>query len=153
MQSTAKQRYQVTDNDLKKLGNLKKTNPHKKNWQPMNLYLESQVKHIAYERHGNEEGIEKHARSILDKKLQARLKVGLYLMNFYHSCSKYPFLAFTKRIFIQTHLDHTYSLQKRELEKAQSDKHTERLQKIKKEICEDHHISHATVDEEDTEEI
>lgn len=42
-QSTAKQRYYLTDGDLKRLGFLRKPNPHKKDWQPMHLYLESQV--------------------------------------------------------------------------------------------------------------
>ncbi len=42
-QTTAKQRYFVTDNDLKKLGSLRKANPHKKDWQQMHLYLQSQA--------------------------------------------------------------------------------------------------------------
>ena len=40
----------------------------------MHLYLESQVREIAYEKHGGAEGIEARARAILDAKLQTRLK-------------------------------------------------------------------------------
>lgn len=44
LQSTAKQRYHLTDVDLKPLGSLRKANPHRKDWQPMHLYLESQAR-------------------------------------------------------------------------------------------------------------
>ena len=42
-QSTAKQLYLLTDGDLKKLGSIQKENPHKKQWNPMRLYMQSQV--------------------------------------------------------------------------------------------------------------
>lgn len=43
LQGTAKELYVVTDGDLKKLGSLSKSNPHKKDWSQMRLFLESQV--------------------------------------------------------------------------------------------------------------
>ena len=43
LQSTAKQLYLLTDGDLKKLGSVQKENPHKKEWNPMRLYMQSQV--------------------------------------------------------------------------------------------------------------
>ena len=43
-QSTAKQTYSVSDADLAKLGSLRKANPHKADWTPMQLFLESQVR-------------------------------------------------------------------------------------------------------------
>ena len=42
-QSTAKQTYSVSDGNLAKLGSLRKANPHKADWTPMQLFLESQV--------------------------------------------------------------------------------------------------------------
>jgi hypothetical protein len=72
--STAKQTYQLTDGDISKLGSVKRANPHRKDWQPMRLYLESQVREIAYTKHGGAEGIEARARAVLDAKLQTRLR-------------------------------------------------------------------------------
>lgn len=43
-QTAAKQRYAVTDGDLKKLGSLRRANVQNKSWQPMHLFLESQVR-------------------------------------------------------------------------------------------------------------
>ncbi len=43
VQSTAKQLYLLTDGDLKKVGSIQKENPHKKEWNPMRLYMQSQV--------------------------------------------------------------------------------------------------------------
>lgn len=43
LQSTARIRYTLTDSDLKPLGSLRKANPHRKDWQPMHLYMQSQV--------------------------------------------------------------------------------------------------------------
>lgn len=43
LQSTARIRYTLTDSDLKQLGSLRKANPHRKDWQPMHLYMQSQV--------------------------------------------------------------------------------------------------------------
>ena len=42
-QSNAKQQYLLTDRDLSKLGSISKENPRHKDWQPMKLFLESQV--------------------------------------------------------------------------------------------------------------
>ena len=42
-QSTARDRYSLTDGDLKGQGSLRKANPHKRDWQPMQLFMESQV--------------------------------------------------------------------------------------------------------------
>ena len=42
-QSTVKQLYLLTDGDLKKLGSIQKENPHQKQWNPMRLYMQSQV--------------------------------------------------------------------------------------------------------------
>ena len=49
VQSTAKQLYLLTDGDLKKVGSIQKENPHKKEWNPMRLYMQSQVlSHFTY---------------------------------------------------------------------------------------------------------
>lgn len=42
-QSTSRQRYSLCVGDLAPLGSLRKANPHKKDWQAMHLYLESQA--------------------------------------------------------------------------------------------------------------
>ncbi|GAB4817316.1 hypothetical protein N2152v2_004362 [Parachlorella kessleri] len=72
--TTAKQRYYVTDNDLRKLGSLRKANPHKKDWQQMHLYMQSQVEAVSHEKHGGAEGLEEHQQRLLDHKLQERIK-------------------------------------------------------------------------------
>ena len=43
LQSTAKELYLLTDGDLKKLGSIAKINPHKKEWNAMRLYMQSQA--------------------------------------------------------------------------------------------------------------
>lgn len=43
LQSTAKELYLLTDKDLKKLGSIAKANPHKKDWNAMRLYMQSQA--------------------------------------------------------------------------------------------------------------
>jgi len=72
--STAKERYQLTDGDISTIGSIKRDNPYRKDWQPMRLCLESQVKEVAFSKHGGVEGIEARARAVLDSKLQTRLK-------------------------------------------------------------------------------
>jgi DNA repair protein len=72
--STSKETYQLTDGDISKLGSMKRSNPHRKDWQPMKLYLESQVREVAVSKHGGVEGIEARARAVLNAKLQTRLK-------------------------------------------------------------------------------
>ncbi len=42
-QSTAKELYIVTDNDLKKLGYITRINPGNKEWAPLKLYMQSQA--------------------------------------------------------------------------------------------------------------
>jgi hypothetical protein len=74
LQSTAKRKYLLTDGELKKLGFLKRKNPHKPDWQPMQLLLESQVQQIAQEKHGGEQAIEQKVKESLDRKLQARVR-------------------------------------------------------------------------------
>ena len=49
---TAKELYLLTDGDLKGLGSLLRANPHGATLAPMRLFLESQVKAVAAERHG-----------------------------------------------------------------------------------------------------
>ncbi|KAL6783876.1 XPA1 [Auxenochlorella protothecoides x Auxenochlorella symbiontica] len=51
--STARIRYTLTDSDLKPLGSLRKANPHRKDWQPMHLYMQSQVEEVARSKHGD----------------------------------------------------------------------------------------------------
>jgi len=76
LQSTAKQQYLLSDNDLRNAPCLRRANPHRKDWQPMKLYLESHVQEIAFEKYGGQEGLEKEARGRVCRKLEARLKVG-----------------------------------------------------------------------------
>lgn len=72
--ASAKQRYHVSDNDLKKLGSLRKSNPHKKDWQPMHLYMQSQVEAVSHQKHGGREGLEEYSQRLLDQKMQERIK-------------------------------------------------------------------------------
>lgn len=44
LQGNAKELYLLTDADFKKLGSVPKANPKHKDWTPMRLYLESQVR-------------------------------------------------------------------------------------------------------------
>lgn len=80
VQSTAKQNYLLSDNDLKNAPCLKRANPHRKDWQPMKLYLESHVQGIAFQKYGGQEGLEKEARSRVSRKLESRLKVGRLIL-------------------------------------------------------------------------
>ena len=75
-QSTAKQQYGLTDGDLKKLGSLRRSNPQRKDWHPMQLFLEAQVKEASQLKHGGTEGVEERQRARLDQRLQDRLKVS-----------------------------------------------------------------------------
>lgn len=43
LQKTARARYMLSDADLASLGSIRKANPNHKDWQPMHLYLQSQV--------------------------------------------------------------------------------------------------------------
>lgn len=72
--STARQKYFVTDSEMKRLGSLRKCNPHKKEWQKMHLYLETQIQEIAYKKYGGPEGIEEHQRKLLDDQLLSRMR-------------------------------------------------------------------------------
>lgn len=73
LQSAAKTQYFLADGDFKTLGYVRRKNPHKRDWQPMKLYMESQIREIAFAKHGGEDGIEAKARQLLDNKLQTRL--------------------------------------------------------------------------------
>lgn len=72
--SAAKMQFQITDGDMARLGSVRRANPHRKDWQPMRLYLESQVRAVAHAKHGGEEGVEARARAVLDAKLQGRIR-------------------------------------------------------------------------------
>lgn len=74
MKSTAKKRYMLTDNDLSGLGSIKRKNPHRPNWQPMQLLLESQVSQKAFKKHGHQRDIERKARELLHRKLRSRMR-------------------------------------------------------------------------------
>lgn len=78
LQSTAKQQYLLTESDLKVLGYIEKKNPRKKDWYPMRLYMEKQVREVAYKKYGSQAGLEHEARAKVSKKLEMRLKVGLF---------------------------------------------------------------------------
>lgn len=77
LQSTAKQQYLLTDGDLKDLGYIERKNPRKNDWHPMRLYMESQVRDVAYTKYGGQAGLEQEAREKVSKKLEMRLKVGV----------------------------------------------------------------------------
>ena len=47
-QGNAKEQYCLTDTDLKKLGSLTKSNPQKKEWSAMKLYLVEQASAASY---------------------------------------------------------------------------------------------------------
>ncbi|KAI7840828.1 hypothetical protein COHA_005474 [Chlorella ohadii] len=74
LQSTAKQSYSVSDGDLAKLGSLRKSNPHKADWTPMQLFLESQVARLAHDKFGGAEQLQEHQRARADAKLQSKLR-------------------------------------------------------------------------------
>lgn len=44
LQSSARAQFMLSDNDLSKLGSLRRKNPNHKDWQPMQLYMLSQVR-------------------------------------------------------------------------------------------------------------
>ena len=75
LQTTAKQQYLLTDGDLRPLGSLERKNPRKKDWNPMKLYMESQVKDVAYAKYGGQAGLEWEARVKVSKKLESRIQV------------------------------------------------------------------------------
>ncbi|KAL3137745.1 hypothetical protein ABBQ38_005009 [Trebouxia sp. C0009 RCD-2024] len=72
--STAKQLYLLTDGDLKKLGSIQKENPHQKQWNPMRLYMQSQVENASYAKHGGFDGVQEARRQQLDAQAAARMK-------------------------------------------------------------------------------
>ncbi|KAF5839908.1 XPA protein C-terminus-domain-containing protein [Dunaliella salina] len=67
---TAKSKYMVTDNDLKRLGFIRKANPHKQQWADMMLYLTSQVAAIAESKHGN---VREAQHNRMEEKIKSRL--------------------------------------------------------------------------------
>lgn len=72
--STAKQLYLLTDGDLKKLGSVQKENPHKKEWNPMRLYMQSQVEEASYKKYGGFDGVQEARRQQLDAQAATRVK-------------------------------------------------------------------------------
>lgn len=72
--STAKQLYLLTDGDLKKVGSIQKDNPHKKEWNPMRLYMQSQVEEASYKKYGGFDGVQEARRQQLDLQAASRLK-------------------------------------------------------------------------------
>ncbi|KAK9828674.1 hypothetical protein WJX72_001467 [[Myrmecia] bisecta] len=72
--STARQSYLLTDTDLKKLGSIGKQNPHRKEWNAMRLYLQSQVEELSYTKYGGAEGLEVERERQLTARLDARMK-------------------------------------------------------------------------------
>eukprot|EP00884_Botryococcus_braunii_P021736 jgi/Botrbrau1/8246/Bobra.0001s0004.1 len=71
---TAKELYVVTDGDLKKLGSLSKSNPHKRDWSQMRLFLESQVQDMAYSKHGGPEGVENARDIMVSRRTENKMK-------------------------------------------------------------------------------
>jgi len=69
----AKQIFLLTENDLKRLGALSKSNPQHKSWRPMQLYLQSQVEEIAHRKYGSVEALEERRQAKLDARLDSRL--------------------------------------------------------------------------------
>lgn len=72
--STAKELYLLTDGDLKKLGSIQKENPHKKQWNPMRLYMQSQVEGASYAKYGGFDGVQEARREQLENQAAARMK-------------------------------------------------------------------------------
>lgn len=72
--STAKQLYLLTDGDLKKLGSIQKDNPHKKEWNAMRLYMQSQVEEASYTKYGGFDGVQEARRQQLDAQAATRMK-------------------------------------------------------------------------------
>lgn len=75
LQTTAKQQYLLTDTDLKQLGSLERKNPRQIDWNPMKLYMESQVRNVAHAKYGGQAGLEWEARVKVSKKLESRIQV------------------------------------------------------------------------------
>jgi hypothetical protein len=79
MQSAAKQQFGLTDGDLKKLGSVRRANPQRKDWHPMQLFMRAQVAEASRQKHGGGEGgeaAEERQRARLEAKLQGRIQVG-----------------------------------------------------------------------------
>ncbi|KAL4857824.1 DNA repair protein [Chlorella vulgaris] len=72
--STAKQRYSLSDAELVPLGSLRKANPHKKDWQAMHLYLESQVARVSHRKYGGAEGLIQHQQARLDSSMDSKIR-------------------------------------------------------------------------------
>lgn len=72
--STAKQRYSLSDSDLSRLGSLRKSNPHKKDWQAMHLFMESQVARVAHDKYGGAEGLQQHQLTKVEAQMEGKLK-------------------------------------------------------------------------------
>ena len=71
-QSNAKQQYLLTDRDLSKLGSISKENPRHKDWQPMKLFLESQVIRASRDKFGTEDDLEERRDEVVRKRILKR---------------------------------------------------------------------------------
>jgi len=71
--AVAKEQYLLTDNDLKKLGFVTKSNPQHKQWSEMKLYLQLQVAEAATLKHGDISNIAGLKQQRLEARIGARL--------------------------------------------------------------------------------
>lgn len=76
MQSAAKKEFVLSDRDLARLGSLKKRNPQHPDWQPMLLYLKSQVEQVSRNLHGSVESAQEAKRARDQERLEQKIKVG-----------------------------------------------------------------------------
>ncbi|KDD73905.1 hypothetical protein H632_c1742p0, partial [Helicosporidium sp. ATCC 50920] len=74
MQSAAKKEFVLSDRDLARLGSLKKRNPQHPDWQPMLLYLKSQVEQVSRNLHGNVESAQEAKRARDQERLEQKIK-------------------------------------------------------------------------------
>ena len=68
------QLYLLTDTDLRGLGTLERKNPQNKNWAPLKMYLLSQVRERAIEKHGSLEAIARKRGAVAAEKIDQRVK-------------------------------------------------------------------------------
>lgn len=70
--TAAKQQFRLTDGDLRKLGSIRRENKKNSAWQPMRLYMQSQVERAANAKYGGPGGVEARRLEVLDAQMEAR---------------------------------------------------------------------------------
>lgn len=76
VQGAAKKQYLLNDREMQRLGSLQKRNPQHADWQPMRLYMRSQVERLSRDKHGSLERVQEAQRAQFQERLQQRIRVS-----------------------------------------------------------------------------